>query len=252
MIYYFKKKRFMLGLLSFSTVSLFLSFSLAWLYLFSANVSNLLNSWGYEANQGLNILYPEKFLIDSIENFVKTGQIMMVFSQVIGVSFLLNLIVPKPLQMVDIPVKKKILRGLIKIGGLAAIIIVGIILLVVNKDNVAIVTAIYGATMFIANPKIIIDVFSNLKNIDNISISSDVTKAFSLFKLILTELYVSWIISIYTFPNNSINRINMFVILFTIFIVITVSARLYLQSKGKDLFSKWLIVENNNSKNKKN
>lgn len=247
MICYFKNKRFMLGLLSFSTVSLFLSFSLAWFYVFSANVSNLLNSWGYVANQGLNILHPEKLLIQSIDYFVKTGQGMVIFSQVIGFSFLLNIIVPKQLQMVDIPVRKKILRALFKIGGLFFLALVTAALLFVNKDNFAVVTAAWGVITFLSSPKLIIDIFSNRKDVANITISSDITKAFSLIRLFLGELYFSWIISIYAFPNNLVYRVNMFAIMVSSLVVITVFIRIYLQSKGKDLFSKWVIVENKDS-----
>lgn len=248
---YIIEKRFMLIFLSFPTVILFLLFTLSWFSFFWGNLVNLLSTSAYMTNQIPVVTHPEGDLIRSINSSRIVLQNMIIFSQILTISFLLNMFVPKSLQTVNVSFKKKFTRLGFKILCLTVTGLITFIFIITNKDNFSIVIFVYTAVMFFSAPKVIMYLFSDLKNIDDKTISDNVIRSFYFFQLILSELLIAWFISVYVFPTNITYRSHTLLTIFFILLIPTVIVRIFSMSKKADLFSKWIVDEEKEEKKDK-
>lgn len=239
-IFYIRNKRFMLFFFSFFTVYLFLLFTLSWAIFFLGNLNSFL-SITLLPEMRFPKEHPGTNLARSIESFRVTSQNMVIFSQGLGFSLLLNTFVPTSLQKIDVSILKKILRLLIKLTSLTVMGLILFVLLKTKREDFFAVTAVYGVLTTLADPKKIINIFTNTKNIEEKIVSTNVMKIFNAFKLFLSEFYVAWVLSIITFDSDADQRLNLFLIILLIFIVITVAVKIYFQLNGEDFFSTWLI-----------
>lgn len=242
-VFYIRNKRFMLSFFSFFTVYLFLLFTLSWTIFFLGKINGLL---GITLLPEMNFSkeHPGTNLARSIESFRITSQNMVIFSQGLGFSLLLNIFVPTSLQRVDVSILKKILRLLIKIISLTVIGLILFVLLKTKREDFFAVTAVYGVLTALADPKKIINIFTNLKNIEDKVVSTSIMKSFNAFKLFLSEFYIAWVFSIIIFDSDADQRLNLFSIILLIFVVITVAVKIYFQLNGEDFFSTWWICVN--------
>lgn len=236
MVSYFKNKRFMLGFLSLSIVTAFFLLMLAWLSIFFGNLSNLISVYLLSELQPL-FLDLEKNIINSIESVTILSQNMIVFSQIIGISLLLNMMVPKSLQKVDVPFIKKILRLLFKISILFMLGLAFITFFNTNKDNFFVVSIVYAGIIWVADPKNFITIFSNAKIFENKTISDEATRAYKVFRYFLIGLYAIWAAAVYIFPENKVTAFSGMVF---IFIFASVIIQMILEFKGEGIFSKLL------------
>ena len=236
MISYFKYKRFMLGFLSSSLVVSFLLLILSWLSIFFGNISNLINKHLLLVNQPMLLNLGES-IISSIESIQMISQIMLFFSQVIGISMLLNVIMPKSLQKVDVPLMKKFLRLMFKIAILLVFGVAIFTFLNTNKDNFIVVSIAYAGIIWVSDPKNFITIFFNAKIFENKTISDEATRAYKIFRYFVIGLYAIWAASVYIFPENKANAFSAMVF---IFIFASVIIKTVLQFKGEDIFSKLL------------
>lgn len=242
MIYYFREKRLMLGFLSMPIVTIFLLYSLSWLTILLGNFTNMMSLILGDYDQ--LIMHPEENLIEAIDSTRVIAQNMIIFSQIVGISFLLNTFVPEALQKVVLPVKLRFLRLLIKILSLTMMGVIIWLLINTGRDQFFAVTAIYGVIFALATPKLIGEIFSNISNLENKSISPEINRSFSLFKFFLGEFYSAWVISICVYGSDATNRVNLFSIVSLILVFSTVGIKLFLQSKNKD-FSTWFVDKKN-------
>lgn len=244
MVSYFKNKRFMLGFLSLSIVIAFFLLMLAWLSVFFGNLSNLISVYLLSESQPL-FLDLGKNIINSIESVTILSQNMIIFSQIIGISLLLNMMMPKSLQKVDVPLIKKFLRLLFKIAILFVFGVAIVTFLNTNKDNFIVVSIVYAGIIWVADPKNFITIFSNAKIFENKTVSDEATRAYKMFRYFLIGLYAIWAASVYIFPDN---KVNTFSIMVFIFIFASVIIQIVLQFKGEDIFSKLLKDKENEAK----
>lgn len=242
MIHYLKEKRLMLGFLSIPLVTIFLLYSLSWLTTLLGNFTNMMSMIMRDYDQ--LIMHPEENLIKAIDSTRVIAQNMTIFSQIVGISFLLNTFVPEAFQKVVLPIKLRFLRLLIKILSLTMMGVIIWLLINTGRNEFFAVTAIYGVIFALANPKLIIEIFSNISNLENKSISPEINRSFSLFKFFLGEFYIAWVISICVYGSDATNRVNLFLIVSLILVFSTVGIKLFLQSKNKD-FSTWFVDKKN-------
>jgi hypothetical protein len=179
----------------------------------------------------------EKNIINSIESVTILSQNMIVFSQIIGISLLLNMMVPKSLQKVDVPFIKKILRLLFKISILFMLGLAFITFFNTNKDNFFVVSIVYAGIIWVADPKNFITIFSNAKIFENKTISDEATRAYKVFRYFLIGLYAIWAAAVYIFPENKVTAFSGMVF---IFIFASVIIQMILEFKGEGIFSKLL------------
>jgi hypothetical protein len=165
---------------------------------------------------------------------------------------LLNIFLPKSLQSKDIPKKERMKRGFIKFALLSFIIFLTIIFGVINKDNFSSVTIFTTLFTFICTPQMILRVFSNYKNIENLEISEGVLRTFDYIKLLYYECLFSWSISIYIFQAEEPNiKIEIFAISLFFLLIGTLIAKKLLLKFNKKVFSKWIVsVDSKKSKYK--
>lgn len=247
MLSYFKNRRIMLGCISLPIIYLFLLFALSWSSLFFGNLSNMLNI-AWMGGQEEFIAHPEESLLSTLDNFRFISQFMAIVGQMIGFSLFLNMILPNSLQAVKVSSKKKFTRLLIKVSFLAIMILLIAIFLNTGKEDFFSITAIYGVIIAFASPKMILQVFSNIKDIDNKSISPEINKAFNIFKFFWAEFYIAWVISIRIYGSESSLRMRLFAIISVILVFLTVSIKFFFQFKNKTFFSSWIIDEDNDDK----
>lgn len=240
MIGYFKKKRIMLGFISLLSVYLFLLFTLSWFSFFVGHLTNVLNLAWHMSENYMYIPNPGENIDKSIDMYKSVGELTTGLSQLICISFILNILVPDSLQKIEVSLKEMLKRLLLKFLFLFLFGVAASIFMKTNRDNFVVVSIIYGAILFFANPEIIIVIFSNFKNIEGKDISENTKKTFLIFKLLLSEMYIAWAISIFSFPSNSQKQFYIFISIFFIFLVLTMGTRIYLKSKGEDLFTNWI------------
>lgn len=234
---YFRNKRFMLAIFVLPIFLVSLSFMLSWLSLIVGNLLNVMIIGQHLESQFPIISHPEKPLLQSVSTTLNEEKSLVILMQPLGISLLLNMFIPKDLQNVNVSLGKKLIRFGIKIGIVIVLALVSFIFINVNIDKWPVVAFIYGALMSFVTPKNFLR-FLN-KEVEEKEISSEIKNTFFGSKLLLTEVCISWIISVYWFNENISYRLYAFIGIFGILITITIIARISLQARGQDLFSKW-------------
>lgn len=160
----------------------------------------------------------------------------------LSISYMLNLFLPKSLQQKDIPIKKRVIRGIFKMLLLIFVLIVSIVFSKIDKTNFTSITIFTTLFTFMCTPKTILRIFSNYSNIENIKISASINKAFDLYKLFYYEFIFSWSIAIFFFDaKDSTTKLVIFAAsLFTVLLLTIITQRLT-QKYGTRIFSNWII-----------
>ncbi|CAD5902922.1 hypothetical protein [Carnobacterium maltaromaticum] len=241
---FIKQKRIILGVLSIFTVGLFLSFTLSWLIILLGNFSNELN---YKASQYQNIIIqPTNSLFQTIDTSHSVAQRMITLIPIIGISYFLNIIVPKKLQRIDISFKNKLKRVCLKVIYLLVFGIITYIFTIIDKDNFGSVSIFTTLFTFACTPKTCLYIFTNYKNIETKNISEKITKKFEVLKLLYYEFVFSWSISIYIFsPKNQNEKLTIFAITLCSLFLVTMVILGFFKSRQEEFFSSWIIDENN-------
>lgn len=226
-----KRLRFMVAFAEFLTVLGSLLCMTAWLYFSTTLMLYLLNS-----NSTMN---PLKLLAEIFDDFQKIGLSVTSLSFLIGGSFLLNLFLPKKLNTLNIGLKLRFKRFSLKMLYIVVFAVALFLLFNVNKDNFIIVATCYTALMWWGSPEKILPVFTNVK-VEKISYV--VKQRFLMGRWILTQVFISWMVSVYLFSKDKYMQVIEFEVLTTIMIVVTVVIKiLVLNEKG--LFARWLKDE---------
>lgn len=164
----------------------------------------------------------------------------------LSISYMLNLFLPKSLQQKDIPIKKRVIRGIFKMLVLIFLLNVSIVFSKIDKTNFTSITIFTTLFTFMCTPKTILRIFSNYSNIENIKISASINKTFDLYKLLYYEFIFSWSIAIFFFDaKDSTTKLVIFTVsLFTVLLLTIITQRL-LRKYGTRIFSNWIVAKGN-------
>ncbi|MBP5809470.1 hypothetical protein [Lactiplantibacillus argentoratensis] len=236
-----KKLRFMVVVSEFITVLISLLYSLSWLYLAITLLLHL-----FIPNLAMN---PFKLLIETNDSWENVSSSVTSLSFLIGGSFLLNLFLPQSLNAVKINLKLRVRRFFLKIGYIALFIAILFILLKIDKNNFIVVATCYTAIMWWGSPEKLLPVFTDITGSEVDEISDVVKQRFLMGKWVVTQIFISWLISVYLFSKDKYIQVIEFEILTVTMIVLTVVAKMLILSR-KDLFTSWFKNQVKSDKDK--
>jgi len=239
----FKKKDILYSLMVLYLFLVTSIITLEWFHVFFSEVLNLCAV----------LLKESSLLVFSYKNIGMILQLlsismsnMMVIYIPLALSYFLNLILPDSLQQKNVPIKRKIFRGLLKIGACILLFIVSILFSVIDKNNFSSITVFTTLFTFMCTPKVILRLFSNYKNVENLKISSEISRTFDLYKLFYYEFIFSWSVSIYFFDSKTpATKANIFIITLFIFLILTVIFKWIASNPNNKFFSRWIVPYNN-------
>lgn len=236
---YFRMTRFMLGCISLVTVYLFFLQTLVWIYFLTTYISNFLLVFiSLRQNNTLNNpMYLLMILVNKTYPNIKDS--ISGISPIVGVFFVLNQILPKSLQTIELTFPKRILRLIIKVGFIVLIVCSLYVFSCVNKDNWLIVSGVYGFIMSI-KPEKILTLIHPKKTFKSVDVSESIRKSFFMYRVFLTGIYLSWMISIYIYPSSVDKRLFLFLVMCLSYMVILIVIQIYGNTSGKNYFEKWL------------
>jgi hypothetical protein len=250
--YYFLKqlkKNFLKKYIIFFFLTLYvglISFilTLNWICSFFADIYNVLLI--FHPSYSPQPIFPYENLQSILELLkISTSNSMIIYIP-LSISYMLNLFLPKSLQQKDIPIKKRVIRGIFKMLLLIFLLIVSIVFSKIDKTNFTSITIFTTLFTFMCTPKTILRIFSNYSNIENIKISASINKTFDLYKLLYYEFIFSWSIAIFFFDaTDSTTKLVIFAVsLFTLLLLTIITQRL-LRKYGTRIFSNWIVPKGN-------
>jgi len=167
---------------------------------------------------------------------------MMIIFIPMYISYSLNFFLPQSLQQKSVSIKDKLKRVFFKIVIFIMLFFVSYIFSIINKNNFSSLTIFTTLFSFVCTPKVILRIFSSHENIEKIKISEEIQKKFDVFKMIYYEFIFSWSIVIYFFEiDNSNEKMLLFIIIFSIIVLITVIVSYFTNKNTKKIFSNWII-----------
>jgi hypothetical protein len=244
MLNYFKEKRLMLGIISLYIVVLFLAQTTSWLFFFLSHVSNLLAVASNLDPQNVEF-YPGKLVFSLVEEvYPNISENWQVICPIMGISFAINPFLPSSLQRIDISIKDKMKRFIIKIAYVSFISVAIYAFYKMSRDHIVIVSALYGAIMTLGSPEKILSILNPKNNYSTQDISDETKKSFLFFKYFLTYLYVAWIFPVALYSSDFEKRSFLFFAILFGCLIVTISLQIYAQTTGKDFFNLWIKEEN--------
>lgn len=210
------------------------------LKLYTSN--NLGNKFFKSFSQLLGIFY---------KNFEIVGTpILQITTSLVSVSLLSTGILPDKLSKLDIPIKLRLLRILIKLFLCVGILLVSLLFLCIDRRNFIILTVMISLLIFLCNPKSILRILSDRTYIKKERISEGVEKVFAILKLFIFLIYIAWATSVYT-TNNIINREEIFILIMVGCPLLVLIIKIVLNSLKKDPFEKWFVGKKGTKKAKR-
>lgn len=243
-----KSKYILLSFLILQSVLLLLLTTLFW---FKAILAELHNILILSFNFDMPFIFPYEAINPVINSLTIVVQNMMIFLLPIAFSFLLNSLLPEPLQKKDVSTKQKLVRMRTKLFILVVALAMSFIFSIIDKNNFGSISILTTLFTFLCTPKTILRLFSNEEHVESKSISDDILIKFDRIKFLYYEFIFAWSISIYIFDSKKTeDKILISAIIFFILLIITLITQTYLKNDKKDLFLKW-IVDNEDDEIKK-
>lgn len=176
-----------------------------------------------------------------IASFKSNARLAIPILQTLGLSYFLNLFIPKKYQNIDVPAKNKFFRILLKIGFLILPAVLFIIFSKIDKNSYPIIAGVGLLIIWFSKPQNIIGLISLSVNITDEDVKPEILNKVKILKLFLTSIEVSWGISIFCFYNyNSVMRfyITSGILCFSIFLLII--WQIHLKSHKEEWINKTL------------
>ncbi len=206
-----KEKRILLPLI---LIFIVFSFLLATIFWFGSIFLSLTVIMAHFFPDNTNVAELRNMIRDYSENYQKmragfesNTRLVTPVLQILGLSYFLNLFIPKKYQTIDISVKNKIFRILIKIVVLILPVVVFIIFSKVDRDSYTIIAGVGLLIIWFSKPENIIGLISPSVNITDEDVKPEILNKIRILQLFLTAIEVSWGISTFCFYNyNAIVR----------------------------------------------
>lgn len=240
-----KEKRILLSLV---LIYIVFSFLLATIFWFGSIFLGLMVIMAHFFPNNVTVAELVDMVRKYSENYqeMKTGfelnaKLAIPILQILGLSYFLNLFIPKKYQNIEIPVKNKFFRILLKIGLLIIPIVLFVIFAKVDKNSYPIIAGVGFIIIWFSKPQNIIGLINPSINITDEDVKPEILNKIKILKLFLTSIEVSWGISIFCFYNyNSVIRfyITSGILCFSIFLLIIWQT--HLKSHKEELVNKTL------------
>lgn len=217
------------------------------IYLFSClgDTMSTYISMGHDINSALAI---ENFLtiIKRLNDF-SSNYLFMFFVYWISISEMLNLFLPKKWKMKTSSSRQRKLRHILKLVILIGLTGTGYVFSIVGSENFPVITVFMGFILLLCSPETILRVLSSQNQLSNYVIKDSIINLFLFIKIVVSEFYIAWAVSVYFIKDKSISLVSP-ILLASIPILLTVVAQMFFQYsyKGKLFLLNWIDIKKHN------